>query len=154
MKILFIGQAPSRDSDPLRPFSGRCGKFLAELLDTTQEDMLEQHDFLNVLDEWPGKGVGGDRFPILVAMAAARRKVPQLRGRTVVLLGANVARAFGAKNFQYLQFYRLLNPENYADVLSQKMCVVPHPSGINRWYNRRENRDIVSKFLRELATQQ
>ena len=31
------------------------------------------------------------------------------------------------------------------------LCVVPHPSGLNRWWNSRENRANASDFLRGLA---
>ena len=150
MRLLFVGQAPSRESDGHPPFTGRCGKFLAELLGTTQEQMLLDHDFINVLDRFPGKGPGGDKFPMIEAKAQASRKLDQLRGRRVVMLGHNVSRAFGGERFTYLSTYDVRNPENFAD----RVClatVVPHPSGRNRFFNREENRMIVAKLLREMA---
>lgn len=114
--------------------------------------MLEQHDFINVLDHWPGKGVGGDRFPMQEALKAARAKVDQLRNRrAVVLLGNNVARAFGARQFRYLEYYEMRHPDNFNDRVVDLMTIVPHPSGVNRYYNSQRNRDIVSKFLQGLA---
>ena len=151
MRILFVGQAPSRETDGLPPFVGKCGTFLAELLGTTQEQMLFDHDFVNVLDRWPGRGPGGDKFPMLEAKVAAKKKIPQLRGRTVVLLGANVARAFGGPKFQYLGWYQLRNPDNLSDIICQA-TIVPHPSGVNRHWNNHDNRLIAAKFLRTLAS--
>ncbi len=53
MRIQFVGQAPSSESDGMPPFTGRCGKFLAEvLLGTTQEQMLLDHDFVNIFVPW------------------------------------------------------------------------------------------------------
>lgn len=154
MKITFVGQAPSRETDGQPPFTGRCGAFLANLMDMTQEEMLREHAFLNVLDKWPGKGLGGDKFPMVQAMTAAKEKLELLRKKPlVVLLGNNVARAFGAKDFSYFSWYEIRNPENITDVVVPRMSVVPHPSGVNRHWNRAENRDIARKFFHYLRTQ-
>lgn len=152
MRIAFVGQAPSRETDGKPPFTGKCGRFLAELLGTTQEQMLLDHDFLNVLDRWPGASIKGDKFPIPEAKIAAKRKLEQLRGRVVVLLGHNVARAFECKTFRYFEWYEIRNPENYADVVVPLLTVVPHPSQVNRWWNREESRMVAEKFLRTLAS--
>lgn len=153
MRLTFIGQAPSRETDGKPPFTGRCGAFLATLLGTTQEKMLTDHDFFNVLNYWPGKGIGGDKFPVSEAIKAANQMTPKLVGRTVVLLGSNVARAFGVKNFQYFEWYQIRDPEHTSRVLVHSITIVPHPSGVNRYYNKLENREQASKFLRSLAAQ-
>jgi uracil-DNA glycosylase len=149
-KYLFIGQAPSRETEGKPPFTGKCGSFLAGLMGLTQEEMLATHDFLNVLDHYPGKGVGGDKFPMVEATVKARKMLPTLRGRSIILLGANVARAFGAKQFSYLTQYEIRNPENLADIIVPWMVVIPHPSGINRHWNKPANRDVVRKFFSSL----
>jgi uracil-DNA glycosylase len=152
VKLLFIGQAPSRESDGQPPFTGRCGKFLAQLMGITHESMLREFDFTNVLDYWPGKGPGGDLFPIKLAQEEAVKMLPSMRGRTVVLLGANVARAFQLGKFSYMGWYAVCNPEDHGDVVVPRLTVVPHPSGRVRFYNSAANRDVVSKFLRSLAS--
>lgn len=147
MRLLFVGQAPSRESEGNPPFTGKCGKFLAELMGTTQEQMLLDHDFINVLDHWPGRDLTGDRFPPREARVAAKAKMGQLRGRVVVMLGHGIVRAFGSTQFRYLQWYELRHPDNFADVVSKYVTVVPHPSGVNRYFNKIDNRLIVGKFL-------
>lgn len=147
MRILFIGQAPSRESDGKPPFTGKCGIFLANLMGKTQDQMLQDHDFLNVLDRWPGKGIGGDKFPMVEATIRAKNLFPAMRGKIVVLLGANVARAFNLKSFTYYESHKVLDPENTADVLSPLCCVMPHPSGVNRHWNHLENRLRAQEFL-------
>lgn len=150
IRIQFVGQAPSKETDGKPPFTGRCGAFLAQLMGTTQEKMLVDHDFLNVLNSWPGKGVGGDRFPFIEAKVAAQKMFPQLRNRIVILLGANVAKAFGMRQFRYLERYEMRNPQNLSDVVVPLMIVIPHPSGVNRYWNFPDNRMIVSKFFNEI----
>lgn len=151
LRIAFVGQAPSRETDGKPPFTGKCGKFLAELMGTTQEQMLKDHEFINVLDRWPGSSIKGDRFPIPEAKIAAKRKLEQLRGRVVVLLGHAVARAFGCEKFEYFQWYEIRNPENLEDVVVPLLTVVPHPSQVSHFWNHEENRMIARKFLRTLA---
>jgi len=150
MKLTMIGQAPSRETDGQPPFTGKCGVFLAMLMCITQDEMLAQHEMLNVLQKWPGKGIGGDKFPMVDAKIAAKKMLPSLRNKPVILLGANVARAFGAKNFAYGQYYEIRDPEHPSDIVVPFMAVIPHPSGVNRYWNRPENRDAVRKFFVEL----
>jgi hypothetical protein len=121
---------------------------LAELLGLTQSEMLAQYDFVNVLDRWPGKSFIGDNFPMAEARLAAKKLIPTLQGRTVVLLGNNVARAFGVSKFAYLQRYRYQEGE----VTAPTVVVIPHVSGIVRYWNRPENREVARKFLRELSS--
>jgi uracil-DNA glycosylase len=147
--LCFVGQAPSRETEGKPPFVGKCGKFLAELLGTTQQQMLLDHDFVNVLDYYPGRGVGGDKFPRIEARNAAKHKLELIRGRIVILLGNNVARAFGAKSFEYGEWYMIKDDDGKVAV--DRMSVIPHPSGINRYYNDPLNRAGVSQFLKGLA---
>jgi uracil-DNA glycosylase len=149
MRALFIGQAPSKETDGLEPFVGRSGKFLAALMGLTHEEMLEQHDFINILNAWPGAGSGGDLFPIDEAKRKACELLPSLNGRLVVFLGSNVARAFELNKFSFFEFYQLLALSQGSTTVASA-AVVPHPSGINRWYNDHNNRETASRFLLSL----
>jgi uracil-DNA glycosylase len=150
VRLTLIGQAPSRETDGKPPFTGRCGAFLAGLMGTTQERMLEDHEFLNVLDRFPGKGINGDLFPRDKAEIAARGILPSLRGKVVILLGSNVARAFGAKSFTYYEKYEIRDPANRSEIIVPLMVVVPHPSGVVRHWNIPQNREIARKFFAEI----
>lgn len=151
MRIQFVGQAPSRETDGKPPFTGKCGRFLAELLGTTQEQMLLDHKFINVLDSWPGKGIGGDKFPMPAAKISARKKLMGLKGKLCILLGNNVARAFDCKQFQYFSWYEIRNPENFSEVIVPWMTIIPHPSGLVRHWNNPDNRLLAAKFLQGIA---
>ena len=147
-RLLFIGQAPSRETDGQPPFVGKCGKFLAEeLLGMPQAEMLEKFDFYNVLERWPGKGINGDLFPLTKAKVGARGLVEKMAGRTVILLGNNVARAFGVQAFQYFRWYDVRHPDSPAVVIAKRCAIVPHPSGRNRIFNLQSNRLVARKFL-------
>lgn len=147
-RIYFIGQAPSRETDGQPPFVGKCGKFLAEqLMGLTQEEMLAQHDFVNVLDRWPGKGINGDLFPLAKARVAARGLAEDMRNRVVIMLGHNVARAFGCDKFQYFRWYEVRHPDNTNVIIAKRCAIIPHPSGVNRLWNLQNNRIIARKFL-------
>ncbi len=147
-KLLFIGQAPSRESDGNPPFTGRCGKFQAEeLLGTTQEQMLLDFEFVNVLERWPGKSFNGDLFPISIAKEAAKKLLEKMVGRTVILLGHGVARAFGVEKFAYFQWYELRAPADPRIVICRRIAIIPHPSQKSRIWNIAKNREIARKFL-------
>lgn len=77
-------------------------------------------------------------------MTAERLLSETLRGRRVVLLGANVSRAFGV-SFRKLSEV-VLSWHPVGEGLAA--AVVPHPSGLNRWWNDPDNRVRARLFLR------
>jgi uracil-DNA glycosylase len=183
-KILFVGQAPSRDTEGGPPFSGRSGRRLASLCGLAHSDLPKMFDLANLLDRWPGKAGKGDAFPLEEARAGAARL--DLSGRPlVVLVGRNVARAFGAGGAAYFEPISLqhvsavgadvkYNPRRVAwqsadrpsptvlqggqsggaaglvQVERVPAVVVPHPSGVNRWWNCPENEARAKEFLTSL----
>lgn len=106
-----------------------------------REELLEAVDAFNVLDRYPGsEGPKGDAFPISWARRRARRLYPRLRGRTVLLAGKRVATAFGIKS-DYLRWED--HPEGF------RVAVIPHPSGVNHWWNEPANRRRFRRFVEE-----
>jgi uracil-DNA glycosylase len=132
-QVTFVGQAPSRTSDPRQPLSGRSGRFLADLLGVGMETFL-RYRRVNLLDRWPGKNGKGDAFP--VAKAAKRR----FRGR-VVVLGLKTASALGLEPAYF-------SPQTG---LNAVFVVVPHPSGVNRWWNSSKNRQTARRSVRSFV---
>jgi hypothetical protein len=57
---------------------------------------------------------------------------------TVVLLGSAVRRATG-----------ILLPDVH---ISHPLIAIPHPSGLNRWYNSETNRKVIEVLMEELYT--
>lgn len=77
-----------------------------------------------------------------VAKASAARIQKELwgTGRTVVLFGEEVRKAFGHPRL-------LLHPQLIGGATWRQ---VPHPSGRNQWYNEQANRDLVAMLLEDL----
>ena len=101
---------------------------------------MDAFDLVNLLDRWPGKKGKGDAFPLDEARASARRL--NLWGKPlVILVGRNVARAFGANSVAYLEGFLL----GYVNAV-----VIPHPSGLNRWWNDPANTERARRFMRSL----
>jgi hypothetical protein len=94
----------------------------------------------NVLEVWPGpSGRKGAAFPLALARAqAVRLRRRFYRGRVVLLLGHRVAAAFGVR-----ASYLTRVVVGGADVF-----VLPHPSGVNRWYNDAANVARLGRLLR------
>lgn len=131
MRVLIVGQAPGPNTDPLQPLSGRSGRRLASLCCLTLDEFLAAYDRVNLVPVFPGKLAKGDAFPL---PAARRFAVAIMRGRRsplrLVLLGGNVARAFGvpdAPRFAWGPLGRHL------------AAVFPHPSGVCQFWNDPRN---------------
>jgi hypothetical protein len=93
----------------------------------------------NVLRRWPGKNGKGDHFPMRLAKTNARRLALGFVGRRVILLGRSVAKAFGL-NVGYLKWVNI----------GFDVAVVPHPSGVNRWWNEARNKAAARRFMEDV----
>lgn len=142
---MFVGQGPGKNHPPgSRPLEGKkgAGARLAKLCGLTNEELLKRCDTSNLLPDWRGKNGKGDNFPMNEAIISAELIWTKFFDYDrVVLFGSNVASAFGMKNEKVLKWVVLEGTT---------VAVVPHPSGINRWYNDPENRKKAEKFLRKL----
>lgn len=63
-------------------------------------------------------------------------------GRTVVLLGRDVQKAFGIPPL-------LIHPQTNGGTVYRQL---PHPSGRNMWYNDQKNRELAAVLLDEIYT--
>ncbi len=173
VKTILLGIAPSRTSDPVRPFSGRSGARLARLLDLPERGLSLDRVFelRNVLDYWPGRVSGGrgDRFPMAEARAVLRpfslkpggvrpltfapplrghteqigrqsagSRVSRFRGRRVVLVGCRLGALVG-----------LREPLVWERRAGASFALLPHPSGLDRWWNNAENVARAREFLQK-----
>ena len=155
MRILFVGQAPSKATDGKPAFTGICGRRLASLMGLTQERMLLDHDFVNVLDRYPGTGGSshprGDAWPLSEARKAASLLWPTFAGRKVVLVGKNVRDAF-KRTDEFFVWSDAIHSLASRHVLTDKawIVVVPHPSGVSHWWNDSTNLLAAKFFFRSL----
>ncbi len=142
-RAVLVGQAPGSAGDPSKPLAeGAVGKRLVALAGLTTAEYLLSFDRTNLLVNWPGKCGKGDAFDKAEATRSASLMSYRLRGRTVVMLGRNVAEAFGfpeEKYFKWLPWFE-----------GGKAAVMPHPSGIVQWWNDPKNVRAASLFMRGL----
>jgi uracil-DNA glycosylase len=136
---MLLGEAPSRGSDPTRPFSGRSGDRLRALVGGELEERFE---VANVLGEWPGSAGKGSRWPRPLIARARMVEVTielGLAGRMVVACGRRVAAAGGVP--------ACASVLEWIDGPLFRVAVLPHPSGVNRWWNEPGNVESARAFL-------
>lgn len=143
MGVLLVGQGPGRSAKPgARAFDGPglSGERFPKLLGVTRVEFLNRVETVNLLERFSGKCGKGDAFDL--GWANLRACQLMNRRRTIFLLaGYNVARAFGIRT----RYFERVDFCNHTT-----MYVVPHPSGINRWWNDFNNVETARKFLSEL----
>lgn len=143
MKPLIIGQAPGRSAKAgERALEGESptgsGARLARVmgLDSPSE-LFDIFDTVNLLECWPGsKGGKGDAFPKSAARARAQTLV--FPNHVIILLGRNVATAFNRAGDP---------PLKWIQMAGRVAGIVPHPSGIVRWWNAKKNVTAAANFL-------
>lgn len=149
MKPLLVGQAPARSGDG-RPFTGASGRRLCSLLEIeSYDDLAHLLDMTNLIPQIQPKikGKKGDSFDRALAKRAAIRIYTQCveEGRDrVILAGKGVAAAFLPQQQAINYFQRYLT-------VSIRICVIPHPSGVNLFWNDPANVEKASRFLRAIV---
>ena len=140
MKPLIVGMAPGH-GDSSKPIEGRIGRHLAQLSGMPYEEFLERTERVNLVEHDVPRG----SWPTEEARARAKVLVQLfVPKRIVLLLGRPVAQAFGLGALDYFSPTRasLLGSSSPAIVY-----VVPHPSGLNRWWNDPANVAQARRFL-------
>jgi uracil-DNA glycosylase len=151
---ILMGEAPAKSMPAgAPPFSSQSGRRLRELLGV--EDLATRFELRNLLESWPGESGKGDSFPAKYASHRAFDVVPEFHHRVVIFAGKRVAKAFGKSKMKYFEpdLTRVWDEEGgRISGLSAEYiaCVVPHPSGVNRWYNDVGNRAQARRFFDEL----
>lgn len=145
LKFVLVGEAPSRDG--VGGFRGRSGKRLASYMGISHERLFDLFDVVNVFDRFLGRVGKGDAWDRLSARANGcvfREQFVAAEVPVVVMAGKRVADALGFPNATYFA-------ERF-DGRTAFVCV-PHPSGINRWWNDSEHARDGKAALRSLAQQ-
>ena len=133
---VLVGEAPPRRG-PLAPFEGLSGRRLRGLAGSDLDDVLMCNLFMVPM---PRSGKGSAFW---AAEARARAAAWDLDGIDLLLMaGRRVARAFGVPaSVRYLEPFTVRGTAAY---------VVPHPSGVNRWFNAETNRARFRRFFQAL----
>lgn len=141
---LVVGQAPSVASRSEQAFDGPAGDRMAGVLGFNWRAHFECQ---NLLDFAPPRRVGegrrGDEFDLELARPRARAMAVNYgRSRALVLCGREVSRAFGVSDEPVLTWRR-------TDDL-RAFIVVPHPSGVNHFYDSEENKERAQAVIGSL----
>lgn len=143
MTVAFVGEAPSsaREIEADRAFlpSTRSGRRLAQLLGV--DDAARVGECVNLLELAPrnGKGSGFDHGQAAASAIGYATIFPE--DVRLVLVGRRVGNAFGVRT-DYLE---------WTTAHGHRAIVVPHPSGVNRWWNDPKNEVRARRFFRSLA---
>lgn len=155
-RIAIVGQAPG-PGGPGAPLMGRVGRRLAFLMGVGfPDEYVELFARTNLLDEHPGaRGDKGDLFSVDDARDPADEILELLYDigdSELVLLGKNVASAFGMTRVEWLKRYDItIGDGDEPPFVTIRVSVVPHPSGVNRWWNDPKNRRAAGTYLRRVA---
>lgn len=150
--ILLVGQAPGlRATNENRPFAGLSGEKLRawfELGGIPREDFWRKIHFSAVTKCYPGRlpGARGDRVPTPHEQTLCR---PWLDAQTA-LLQPKIVLLIGLLAIQtYLGRVHSLSAVVGTATIKDGVYYLPlpHPSGVSRWLNERENVEKVERAM-------
>lgn len=133
---LIVGEHKPYGSDPQYaiyplPENSAGGRLCSVILGMQRTEYLRAFNRVNLCsDKW--------------SMPAARQRALQLmqdRGGTHILLGRKVASAYGLATLEALTCRETTAPR------SMKFLLIPHPSGLNRFWNAPDSVTRVRMFL-------
>lgn len=151
-RILLVGQAPGlRATSENRPFAGAAGDKLRawfRVAGIEGDDFWRKIHFSAVTKCYPGRlpGARGDRVPTLREQALCR---PWLDGQ-LVLLEPQIVLLVGLLAIQtFLGRVPSLRAVVGTGVVKNgvRYLPLPHPSGVSRWLNERENVEAVERAM-------
>ncbi len=147
-KPLLVGMNNPQGNRALVPYPVGCtGYRIYEMLHRTtgcfRIDYMTTFDRINVLND--------QRWSAAAARANREAILTQMEGRTAVLMGRAVPAALGLPPTLWDGPHRL-GAAVYDVDRRWTLYYLPHPSGLNRWYNDIANRDAAASLLTELYT--
>ncbi len=156
---LVIGEAPNRDGAGSEKIGRVCEIFATGRLATHGD--VARLERTNLLKAWPGASGSGSAFPMKEARPAATVLLRSTqRGRRLLHVGTRVAAAFDLlrPTYGYLNWFEVAwkpheeGPKRSDSVraLRREVAVVPHPSGLNRWWNDPDNVSQAEAFFKEV----
>lgn len=159
---VVVGEAPGPRTSrwcPMFPFpSTSAGGRLLTMSGIPAEEYLRRFARRNLFDVYPGPG-GWNKKERIAAQARALEVFEDARGGRIVMLGAQVARAFAPITGGMLGAFEY-RKDCSVDGLSDARCscagtefvALPHPSGRSRTMNDQATRTRVRRTLREFAS--
>lgn len=108
-------------------------------------DLSPTFEVVNLFDVYPGAARKGTKWDAPAAREKAAALIPTFSpGARVILVGRRVSTAFGYPWLSFLTWTYDDHPPGFY------VAVIPHPSGIVRWWNSPDNVEAARRFLRAL----
>lgn len=147
---LFAPMPMSKLEEVMDPVKGEAARYLLQMTGLDEQQFTECFDLRYIIYDFSGKSsLGKPKFPVDRAKVVLKQQLESLRGKTVIVLGFDAARAFGATHFQYMTWYCI--PDAKGRALIPRLLVLPYPSKSSSFYKRADNEAIITKFLLELV---
>jgi hypothetical protein len=134
--LIIVGQAPGLNGNPDKPLEGVIGHKIALLMGIDFDTYLEI-ERINLNYGFPGKSGKGDKFNMSEGRSRAKLLM-MMKFHRFILLGRHAARCFDL-TYMPLAVYRR----------EKKFLILPHPSGINLWWNSGKNCARAAEALQE-----
>ncbi len=151
-RIVLVGQAPGlRATITDRPFAGAAGDRLRAWFEKggiPREEFWKKIHFTAVTRCYPGRipGAKGDRLPSIEEQALCR---PWLDG-TMAIVKPEIVLLVGLLAIRtYLGRVKSLSDVVGTGEIREgvKYLPLPHPSGVSRWLNERQNVEAVDRAM-------
>lgn len=154
-RLMIVGQAPgSTECESGRPFSGPSGTRLFEWLAEAgwDEAPFRATQYMTAVTKcYPGRSPNGkgDRAP---TRAEQKLCAPFLDQELALVQPEVIVPVGGMATRRFLGRVRLTDVVGTVieDNPDRLIVPLPHPSGVNLWLNRKENRERVTKALEHL----
>jgi len=151
-RVVFVGEAPGRNTDPSDPLNPgtASGQRLLKLTNRPAEEFTSFRR-VNLLPAYPGEGWDGGR-----ARRTALKLMPSLHGCNIILLGRAVEGAFAPQlaksaGFQAAARGKLALVSAHLHAAADAMfLMIPHPSGKSQPYNDEGVRSLTAACLHAL----
>ena len=151
-KIVLVGQAPSsKGLAPLETLTpGSSSGRLLQMMGITADEYRDSFIRLNLIDHYPGRLASGrgDKFPLKEAKKGAVRILSQFAfPHKILCVGHRVGECFIPKS--RIKYYEwILCVSNYPPAV-RDVAVIPHTSGLNRYWNDPDCVRLAENFLRK-----
>lgn len=144
LPVALVGEQPTvaalAEGSGYEPLSGRPTDFLAGLVGLDGDELRTLVGRMNLMES-PGTWVA--RRAAEKAEYLRRELLPLMPWNTLVLLGRQVQDAFGIDRHNV--------PVGSIELNEGLMASwIPHPSGLNRWWNDPANRELAAAELRRV----
>lgn len=145
-RVVFVGEAPSPTTQRFggAPLVGETGRRLAMWAGLSAADFHARVTCLNLFERLPEKWYPKDARERAIVMWHEQF----VEGDRVVMLGVRVAAAFGLK--QRVRKRQVLTWFEWVERDLWSYAVMPHPSGLNHYWNVEEHHRLAEEFLQDL----